>query len=892
MDDDGRAVTRSWHPWARFWTVVMVGALVGSAFALISSGFASGSQPNPTPSAVGPRHELTVGGVSVVVQTTNILQYTLADEVLFTGHIYSYLIGYDQDFKMEPDLALRWVRTSSSHTTYEIELARSAYFIDPRTCTKDAIGHINACDLNRPVTADDVAFTLMYVKANRNSTSYFASVTEHIASAVVLSTYRVRVTWDGPYTPALDDLAIIPILPQYIWATLPVTDAVPLPIGSGPMMARPDAVSCPCPGATGAIPPPPIILDRNPHWHGKEVVGRQVFPDTARFVNYETQGALALDLALGKLDLVLGPDAPTYLGYLARQPGILRQTYTSGLEYQQAINVLEPWARDYFASISSRPIERGHTNLGLLHQEVRTAIHMVTNRQKMIDNAWLGLATPADPLLMPANPYYYDYPDYVGPTFEFGQEEFPDGPEAPGMAREILTNAGWRFVCATGALQTGVESPLCRSSTGELGGQMVERLEFSYSTFNTEPWWEVAARGVIEDAAKAGIKINLDLVNPSQMYQLWVKLDYEIWLWNWIFTPVSLPQTYSLLIQTCKGIVTLDNDNGMCLRDPVTGRWTLDDLTNQTLIEDDPVRLKQLTDQGHKMIYDFAAYNMPFWLDAPYAMNQVRWTNWGVWNDVKGLPPDLGVTTMLVQNVWPVDQKPPQFTLANVEGAAGTSVPFSVAAIDPEGASLAYRWDFDGSSEPGTGPAVNSDRIYDNDEQSTAQSPTYTYPSSTQTRVYDVTLRVSEVGGDFFTVKRAKATISPPAVGSPRVSAISFGPSDPTTYAGDLVTFAAVATDPAGIPLVAYNWNFGDGSTQTTTGPATTHAYTSLGPKTVSLTVRNANGVTSSPQTTALIVSENVAPVVAPLEDRTVVENLEDTFVAFASDANSRDVLS
>ena len=81
------------------------------------------------------------------------------------------------------------------------------------------------------------------------------------------------------------------------------------------------------------VTPPPLILDRNPIWHGKEVVGRQVFPDTIFYESYTASGAMALDLTLGKIDMAIGPSPPDFTGFLVGKPGITRQSVADGLAH-------------------------------------------------------------------------------------------------------------------------------------------------------------------------------------------------------------------------------------------------------------------------------------------------------------------------------------------------------------------------------------------------------------------------------------------------------------------------------------------------------------------------------------------------------------------------------
>jgi PKD repeat protein len=80
-----------------------------------------------------------------------------------------------------------------------------------------------------------------------------------------------------------------------------------------------------------------------------------------------------------------------------------------------------------------------------------------------------------------------------------------------------------------------------------------------------------------------------------------------------------------------------------------------------------------------------------------------------------------------------------------------------------------------------------------------------------------------------------------------------------------LVGFAATATDPeqvngAGGGIAEYQWDFGDGTKETTTGPTTLHKYAQIGGYTVTLVVKDIGGLTSSPVTKPVTVTDGVAP--------------------------------
>ena len=68
----------------------------------------------------------------------------------------------------------------------------------------------------------------------------------------------------------------------------------------------------------------------------------------------------------------------------------------------------------------------------------------------------------------------------------------------------------------------------------------------------------------------------------------------------------------------------------------------------------------------------------------------------------------------------------------------------------------------------------------------------------------------------------------------------------------EVVTFTATATGTT-IPISSYAWNFGDGSTVTTSGSSVNHVYTTAGAITVTVTATTVEGVTGSTQITLVI---------------------------------------
>ena len=80
------------------------------------------------------------------------------------------------------------------------------------------------------------------------------------------------------------------------------------------------------------------------------------------------------------------------------------------------------------------------------------------------------------------------------------------------------------------------------------------------------------------------------------------------------------------------------------------------------------------------------------------------------------------------------------------------------------------------------------------------------------------------------------------------------------TVSGLSVQFdASSSTTPTG-SIKSYQWDFGDGQSETTASPTVTHTYSSAGPKTVTLTVTNTAGTSTEVTFTGQTVSNNGGP--------------------------------
>jgi PKD repeat protein len=183
---------------------------------------------------------------------------------------------------------------------------------------------------------------------------------------------------------------------------------------------------------------------------------------------------------------------------------------------------------------------------------------------------------------------------------------------------------------------------------------------------------------------------------------------------------------------------------------------------------------------------------------------------------------------------------PPQppvasFTYSPTEPMVDETVTFDASAsYDPDGTIESYEWNF---GDGGTGTGVVT---------------THTYNTA---GTYTVTLTVTDDDGLTDTAT-SDVTVSPPEL-QPPVASFTFSPTSPLV--DETVTFDASASyDPDGT-IVSYDWDFGDGLSDT--GEIVTHAYSAAGTYTVTLTVTDNDGLTDT-ITKDIVVSAPPATVI------------------------------
>lgn len=199
--------------------------------------------------------------------------------------LYDNLLWYGPDGNLIPWLAESY-NVSEDGLTWTFTLREGATWHD-----------------GEPVTAEDVAFTIDFIKAN-NHTRWTAPVTEAVASVEALDarTVAFELTAVSPGFAALV-AADVPVMPRHVWETVTVAWGEPVtasPVGSGPYKLVEHV--------TDTV----YRMEANPdYWAGAPLVQELVFPIIA------DANAAMTALQSGQIDFATQYVPPESVGTIA-----------------------------------------------------------------------------------------------------------------------------------------------------------------------------------------------------------------------------------------------------------------------------------------------------------------------------------------------------------------------------------------------------------------------------------------------------------------------------------------------------------------------------------------------------------------------------------------------
>jgi len=196
-----------------------------------------------------------------------------------------------------------------------------------------------------------------------------------------------------------------------------------------------------------------------------------------------------------------------------------------------------------------------------------------------------------------------------------------------------------------------------------------------------------------------------------------------------------------------------------------------------------------------------------------------------------GSTPPAGVTG----DLDPVPNNPPRADAGGpYNGFVGIALQFDASgSSDSDGSIVRYDWDFD------DGTPVDEDA---------GATPSHTYVTAGD---FTVELTVHDDDGATDT---ATATVSIADVPNQPPTADTGGPYN--GFVGVALQFDGSASSDSDGSIVQYDWDYGDGSSETDAGPAPIHSFEAAGEYTLTVTVTDDDGATDSATATVVIEAE------------------------------------
>lgn len=242
---------------------------------------------------------------------------------LFWQFIYEDLITVDENMQPKPNLARSW------YAVPEYEPLGSVWQYN---LTQNASWHRDG----EPFTADDVVFTIeMQIGINFATVWAYQPDTALIKSIEKMDDYTVRIHYqdlEGNPSPCpFAESLMIPIIPKYVWEEMDVSERVfsyenLWPIGTGPFMCTEHTEDEYRSGD-------PIILLKNPDYHGAIERNDTIDFDRVMLVFYLEPSAMFTDIQRGEID-VAAFNAASFQNleaWLSNNPDAPIETY-SGLQ--------------------------------------------------------------------------------------------------------------------------------------------------------------------------------------------------------------------------------------------------------------------------------------------------------------------------------------------------------------------------------------------------------------------------------------------------------------------------------------------------------------------------------------------------------------------------------
>ena len=446
-------------------------------------------------------------------------------------YIYPYLIQFKtRTLDYGPDFATDWSH-SSDGLTWTFHTRPDAKWSD-----------------GKPLTAEDVAFTF-------NTDIKFQSGPTAMTGASLTNLIKVEATdantavfyYSRPVPMVLSNVQQDAILPEHVWGALATGDGKALKTyPNTPSKGKP--LVCGGPFYITQYQQDAVTLfEKNPYYYGTKP-----HIDGFGLQYFSNEDAMVTALKTGQVDAIESVPATS-----------VKTLEDAGMNVYTGPAVME---RDFI--INSNPNKT--VNRELLNPQVREAFEYAIDRQKIVDTAWLGYATPGTTIVPLASGKWHD--SSITPL-----------PFDIAKANEILDSLGYQkgsdgIRVANGHPMTyDVLFPGSERGAGDRAFQIIQA-----------------------DFAEIGVKLIQRSMGGGAVFTEMTKDNYatfDLAMWDW---ESGFDPDFILSVLTC-GQYGNWSDTGYC-------NPKYDELYKEQRSEMDPQKRLEIVYEMQKMIYDDRPY--------------------------------------------------------------------------------------------------------------------------------------------------------------------------------------------------------------------------------------------------------------------------------------------
>jgi peptide/nickel transport system substrate-binding protein len=476
-------------------------------------------------------------GSSAAFDTLNPLSSYMQVTYEFFMLIYDSLVRYDENYEAIPDLAKDW-SVSDDNLTWTFNLQEGVKWHD-----------------GEPFTCDDVKFTYELMLDTGLGYMYSSYLTG-ISDIQCTDDTTLVITTDEPKANML--MNTTPILPKHIWSEVAEEELEvwpnEAPVGTGPYKF--DSTG------TNFVK----IVKNNDYFGTKPYVNEYVF------VDYENADSMAQALILGEIDAATN----------------LNTAQMKQLDEDENVAVISGEELGFMQigiNCWTDPASGG--NPLLLDKNIRQAVELAVNKQKIVDMAYNGQGTVGTTMINPGD--FYHYEPVSGELRDYNVD----------AANALLEESGYVDTNGDGVREDAEGMPL----------------EFEFITIADNLEEVKAGQMIASDLAEVGIKINSVTMDSGALYDNIIAGTYDMYIWGW---GADLDPTVIM------GVLTTDQIGGN--NEPFFSNARYDELFLLQQTELDPAKRKAMVQEMQQIVYENAPYIILIYSNNIQAYRSDRWT--------------------------------------------------------------------------------------------------------------------------------------------------------------------------------------------------------------------------------------------------------------------------